>query len=84
MSEALQRHWEFCFISSHTALEQTCKSAVMSAACVVVVGRGEGDELRNLKWRKGRRKGGGEGSPLRLLPSLRCGNTEVKMQMVPR
>lgn len=52
-------HWEFCFISFHTALKQTCKSAVMSAACVsVVVGgvveRGKGDELTNLNSRKGR------------------------------
>ncbi|MEQ2170764.1 hypothetical protein GOODEAATRI_003680 [Goodea atripinnis] len=35
-------HWEFCFISPHTALKQTCKSAIMSTACVVGVGRGIG------------------------------------------
>lgn len=55
-------HWEFCFISTRTAAEQTCKSAVMSTVCVevvVVVGK-EGGKLWNFKWRKGRWREKGE------------------------
>lgn len=50
-------HWEFCFISTRTALEQTCKSAVMSTVCVVVV-VGEGANSGILSG--GGKEGGGK------------------------